>query len=766
MSQSVSHTPDISVLDYSGDKPQALYFGLPKGAWTQILILTALMAALFRFNLVRLWGKTNPIDGQDTNWQHSMFVPLIGLWYLFIHRDELVVAARAPVRREASIRTFATLGLGVIALACSYLTGAGAGWQAVIIALTIIGALPNRLIRLMGAEKDRWPEMVRWLGRIGATAALYLLACFGPNLSFSPAPWHLFEATVLLVAILGAAIWLPLVIPTSTMLGAAVIFGGLLTFAAAIYPIQNDYAKDLGMVATLFGVVTLLGGWSVMRIAWFPIAFLVVALPWPELVYQKLAWPLQKLAAGASVGTLRVFNVEARRDETTIWFMVPGKGGTPEWESLSVAEACAGLRSLMTFLMVAGTVAFLQRRKLWEKLFITFSAIPIAIFCNMMRVSGQGLLHRYVSKETSQGFAHSFVGLLMLIPGFFLILLVQWVLEKLFIEEAEGSQKAAASNRKIVAVAKKKVAPAISDASGASPSETSPGVVGAIAGAVANLGRTGTPAVAGMSAGVSADSMQPAATTRPTAAPARPAARATAAPTASPTKPTAAPAKPAAAQAATPAPAQAKPAAQANPAAAPAQAARAAAARVAANPATPPVAGAPVKAPVVSGQTTPAQAARPAVAPAAGAIPATGATPPRPTATPGAQSARVAPPSGLLPSPVKRPVASGGAPGASTLKPSSRPAGAGTPIPPAAGGMSAARAAARPAAAPGAAPAAPKPPASAIKPLASGLKPPAAARVAPPAAPQNPAAAAKPPVNPNSTSPEQAKPGTESEGRS
>ena len=66
---------------------------------------------------------------------------------------------------------------------------------------------------------------------------------------------------------------------------------------------------------------------------------------------------------------------------------------------LNVAEACAGLRSLMTFITVGGAVAFLSHRPLWQKLIITASAVPIAILCNVMRVSGQGLLDHYVSQR-------------------------------------------------------------------------------------------------------------------------------------------------------------------------------------------------------------------------------------------------------------------------------------------------------------------------------------------------------------------------------
>ena len=356
------------MLEYPAEKTTDTLLGLSLRAWVQIITVTVLMCALFRVNLVRLWGKTNPINGQDMNWQHAIFVPLIGIYYLYIHREELLRAARQPERHELAIRILASIGLAIMALLA--------------VALIVSGDV-------------------------------------GFNL--------------MLVGVLAAGLAIPVAAPRAKHLGMVLMFEGLIVFVYGIFPGYNDYVKDLGMVITLFGVATLLCGWDVMKVAWFPIVFLVVALPWPELVYAKLAWPLQQLAASVAVGALRICGVEAQNFGTRIRMV--GENGQPR--VLNVAEACAGLKSVMTFLMVAGTVAFLSSRVLWEKALIALSAIPIAIFCNVLRVTGQGILDFYWSHEISEGFAHQFVGLMMIIPGFFLILLVGWLLDKIFIEEVD-----------------------------------------------------------------------------------------------------------------------------------------------------------------------------------------------------------------------------------------------------------------------------------------------------------------------------------------
>jgi exosortase len=215
--------------------------------------------------------------------------------------------------------------------------------------------------------------------------------------------------------------------------GVGTLLYGMLIYGYGIWPGQNDFVKDFGMVITLFGVVLTLCGWEVMKIAWFPIAFLICGIPWPGLVYSWVASPLQALAAEVAVLVMRLTGVHAFRSGTKINM---GGLGSP-LRTLNVAEACAGMRSLMTFISVAAALAFLSSRPLWQKFIVTLSAIPIAIFCNVMRVAGQGVLDHYVSQQLSESFAHQFVGLVMLIPAFFMILGVGWLLDQIFVEEVD-----------------------------------------------------------------------------------------------------------------------------------------------------------------------------------------------------------------------------------------------------------------------------------------------------------------------------------------
>jgi len=139
------------------------------------------------------------------------------------------------------------------------------------------------------------------------------------------------------------------------------------------------------------------------------------------------------------------------------------------------------MRSLMTFISVGAAIAFISNRPLWQKLLITFSAIPIAIFCNVMRVAGQGLLDHYVSTELSESFAHQFVGLIMLIPAFFLLLGVGWVLDQIFVEEVDAGDAGAVAAAVAASRKKKDSGIIVVNRRRASQQSSAPATVGATA---------------------------------------------------------------------------------------------------------------------------------------------------------------------------------------------------------------------------------------------------------------------------------------------
>jgi len=366
----------IDQLDQPRDPRTLGWLGLPVSAWViagVVVFICALPGVGLFWSNLQRLWLKTNLYNGSAEWAHATLVPLIGIYYLYLNLDELKRTKAKPV-----------------------LLGDFSKWRWISSATCILGGL------------------VTWF--VGPI----ILSNFGYEFKM------LGQGLIAMGVAAGVLDW-----------GLATLLGGLMTYAFGIYPGQNDYVKDLGMVMTLFGVVLTLCGWQIMKIAYFPILFLICALPWPGLFYSKLAMPLQDLAAGVGVGVMQLIGVDASKEGTSIWLTFPPSTGKPA-AAINVAEQCAGLKSLMTFVSIAAAIGYLSNRVLWQKLTIVASAIPIAILCNTFRVTLMGAATYWGFDEILTGFTHQFAGMLLLIvPGTLLLLLVTWAVDKLVVEEAD-----------------------------------------------------------------------------------------------------------------------------------------------------------------------------------------------------------------------------------------------------------------------------------------------------------------------------------------
>jgi len=119
--------------------------------------------------------------------------------------------------------------------------------------------------------------------------------------------------------------------------GALVLAASLAVYLATYY-YTFAYIRSVSMIAALFGVALLFGGWHVLRIVWFPIAYLLLAVPLPELLYVRLTFPLRRLAshlAGMLLGLLPDIDIESQNVVIDFYNRASGSYG-----HLNVAEAC------------------------------------------------------------------------------------------------------------------------------------------------------------------------------------------------------------------------------------------------------------------------------------------------------------------------------------------------------------------------------------------------------------------------------------------
>jgi exosortase len=200
-----------------------------------------------------------------------------------------------------------------------------------------------------------------------------------------------------------------------------------------ISPAGYAYFRPVSMIAAVGAVVLFLGGWRLVRYCWLPIAFLLFAIPLPRRCYVGLTLPMRHLSAVVATTVLNLVpNVDATTTGAVIELVYKGQRLEP---ALNVAEACSGMRLLMAFLALGVAMAYLHERPGWQRAVLLLSTVPIAIVCNMVRVTATGLLYVLVDPRFTQGVYHDILGLAMLPLAFGLYGLLAWFMASLFVEE-------------------------------------------------------------------------------------------------------------------------------------------------------------------------------------------------------------------------------------------------------------------------------------------------------------------------------------------
>ena len=180
------------------------------------------------------------------------------------------------------------------------------------------------------------------------------------------------------------------------------------------------FLQRSSLVLLLMGGTLWLWGWPVFRVAAFPLLFLLFMVPLPYLIYDSIAFPLKLFAARVATESLFYLGVPVFREGNIIHLAS---------QTLEVADACSGIRSLLSLLALGVVYAYFTETVTWKRVVIVFSTVPIAIAANAFRVAGTGVLTHYVSPKAAEGFFHTFSGWLVFVVAFVLLFAVGGVLK-------------------------------------------------------------------------------------------------------------------------------------------------------------------------------------------------------------------------------------------------------------------------------------------------------------------------------------------------
>ena len=200
-------------------------------------------------------------------------------------------------------------------------------------------------------------------------------------------------------------------------------------------PSGYEYFCRMSIITALAAVVLFLGGWRLIKYTWLPIGFLVFAVPLPERYYRALTIPMRQWAATVASGLL---NLVPKLDATANGVVIDVfYRGRPLEPALDVAEACAGMRLLTAFVALGVAMAYLHYRPLWQRIVLLASTVPIAIFCNVVRVTVTGFIYVLIHPKYAQGIYHDMLGMAMLPLAFGLYGFLVWFVSSLFVDEPD-----------------------------------------------------------------------------------------------------------------------------------------------------------------------------------------------------------------------------------------------------------------------------------------------------------------------------------------
>ncbi len=200
-----------------------------------------------------------------------------------------------------------------------------------------------------------------------------------------------------------------------------------------VSPSGYAYFRSISVIAALGAVVLFLGGWCLIKYTWLPITFLVFAVPLPRRYYVGLTMPMRQWAAKVATVLLNLVNdLEATVSGVVISIVYKGRSLDP---GLNVAEACSGMRLLMAFVALGVAMAYLHHRPVGHRIVLLVATVPIAIFCNIVRVTVTGFIYVLIHPKYTQGIYHDMLGMAMLPLAFALYGFLAWFMSSLFIEE-------------------------------------------------------------------------------------------------------------------------------------------------------------------------------------------------------------------------------------------------------------------------------------------------------------------------------------------
>jgi exosortase B len=205
----------------------------------------------------------------------------------------------------------------------------------------------------------------------------------------------------------------------------AVVFGcGVFAFGLLLYVLGRTQAVIMfevgSQIAVIAGLLLIFKGPPALRLAWFPLFFLLFMMPLPGALVAAVTTPLKTAVSYVAEVIVYAAGYPIARSGVILH--------VGQYQLL-VADACAGLNSMFTLealgLLYMNLMGYTS---VVRNVTLALLVIPIAFVANVVRVMILILVSYHFGDEAGQGFVHDFAGMVLFMAGLVLILVTDRVL--------------------------------------------------------------------------------------------------------------------------------------------------------------------------------------------------------------------------------------------------------------------------------------------------------------------------------------------------
>lgn len=206
-----------------------------------------------------------------------------------------------------------------------------------------------------------------------------------------------------------------------TWFGIPLVVLGLFLLLVGIFG-ADLFLSRVSFILLASGLIWTLLGKTMLGRTRFLLFVLALAIPLPTLIFNHITFPLQLLASQVASGLLPLAGVPVLREGNVI--NLPAM-------PLEVAEACSGIRSLMSLFTVAVIFGYFLEKNTARRTMLALASVPIAVAANVARIVGTGLCVQYWDPEKALGFFHEFSGWLMFLVSLSCLYLIHGLMARL-----------------------------------------------------------------------------------------------------------------------------------------------------------------------------------------------------------------------------------------------------------------------------------------------------------------------------------------------